>query len=96
MNLEALREHKFETMVTSHTDRDVMFYALSLGVCDNPLDEKELPFVYEKDLRVLPSMSSVLASLGLWVTNKEFGINVVKIATRRATGTIHQAHATLR
>ena len=79
MNLEALREHKFETMITSHTDRDVMFYALSLGVCDNPFDENELPFVYEKNLRVLPSMSSVLASLGLWVTNKEFEINVVKL-----------------
>ena len=79
MNLEALREHKFETIVTSYTDRDVMLYALSLGVCDNPLDENELSFVYEKNLRVLPSTSSVLASPGLWIANKEFGVNFVKV-----------------
>lgn len=79
MNLEALREHKFETTVTSYTDRDVLLYALSLGVCDNPLHDNELPFVYEKNLRVLPSVSSVLASPGFWVVNKKFGINFVKL-----------------
>ena len=79
MNLEALREHKFETMVTSYTDRDVMLYALSLGVCVNPLDDNELPFVYEKNLRALPSMSSVLAFPGLWIANKEFGVKFVKL-----------------
>ena len=56
-----------------------MLYALSLGVCDNPLDENELPFVYEKNLRVLPSMSSVLASSDLWIANKAFGVNFVKL-----------------
>lgn len=79
MNLEALRAHEFETKVTSYTDRDVMFYALSLGVCDNPHDENELPFVYEKDLRTLPTMSSVLAAPGLWFAEKEFGVNYAKM-----------------
>ena len=79
MNLENLQKHKFETIVAPYTERDVMFYSLSLGVCDNPLDEHELPFVYEKNLRVLPSISSILALPGLWVTNKDFGMNYVKM-----------------
>ena len=79
MNLDALQEHKFETTTTSYTDRDVMLYALSLGVCDNPLDENELRFVYEKNLRVLPSVTAVLAHLAAWIANPKFEVNFVKL-----------------
>ncbi len=79
MNLNALRDHVFETTVTPYTDRDVMLYALSLGVCDDPLDENELPFVYEKNLRVIPSVSAVLAHPGAWIADKKFEVNFVKL-----------------
>ena len=79
MNLDALREYEFATTTTSYSDRDVMLYALSLGVCDDPLDEKELPFVYEKNLSALPSMAAVLATPGLWIANKQFGVNFLKV-----------------
>jgi len=79
MNLDALREHEFETTVTPYTDRDVMLYALSLGVCDDPLDENELPFVYEKNLRALPSMTAVLAHPGAWIANEKFDVNFVRL-----------------
>ena len=72
MNLDALREHKFDSSVVSYSDRDVMLYALSLGVCDDPPDENELPFVYEKDLQVLPSMTAVLAHPGGWIADEKF------------------------
>ena len=79
MNLEALREHKFEPLVASYTDRDVMLYALSLGVCDDPLDKDELRFVYEKDLVVLPSITAVLCHPGAWITNEKFAVNYVRL-----------------
>lgn len=79
MNLEALREHKFEPTITPYSDRDVMLYALSLGVCNDPLNADELHFVYEKDLVVLPSITAVLAHPGAWIANEKFAVDFVKL-----------------
>lgn len=43
-----------------YTDREVMLYALGVGFGHDPLDERELPFVYEKQLRPLPTLATVL------------------------------------
>ena len=40
--------------------RDVMLYALGVGLGADPLDEAQLPFVYEDGLRVLPTMAITL------------------------------------
>jgi acyl dehydratase len=44
----------------SYTQRDVMLYALGIGLGQNPTDPNELAFVYEKDLKVLPTFAAVL------------------------------------
>ena len=46
----------------SYTDSDTMLYALSIGMGRNPLDSKELPFVYEQGepLRTVPTLATVL------------------------------------
>ncbi len=46
----------------SYTDRETMLYALSIGLGRDPLDEKELSYVYEQrgPLKTLPTMASVL------------------------------------
>jgi acyl dehydratase len=41
-------------------ERDVMVYALGLGLPSDPLDERQLAYVYEKDLAVLPTFLSSL------------------------------------
>jgi len=56
-----------------------MLYALSLGVCRDPLDAHELKFVYEKSLVALPSMSAVLAHPGAWITAGKFEVNWLKL-----------------
>jgi acyl dehydratase len=45
-------------------DKDVMLYALGIGLGADPLDARELPFVYEKGLRVVPTAATVLAARG--------------------------------
>ena len=47
----------------SYTDRDSILYALSIGVGRDPVDPKELPFVYEQGaepLRTVPTLATVL------------------------------------
>lgn len=46
----------------TYRDKDVMLYALGVGMGADPLDEKELPFVYEKNLKVVPTAATVLAA----------------------------------
>ena len=45
----------------SYTDRDTMLYALGIGFGRDPLNEAELPFVYENGLRSIPTLSTVVA-----------------------------------
>ncbi|THD60432.1 MaoC/PaaZ C-terminal domain-containing protein [Phenylobacterium sp.] len=46
----------------SYGDKDVMLYALGIGLGHDPMDETELAFVYEKGLKVVPTAATVLAS----------------------------------
>ena len=49
-------------LVSSYDEKDVMLYALGVGMGRDPLDEKELPFVYENNgLKVVPTFASVIA-----------------------------------
>jgi acyl dehydratase len=48
----------------TYGDKDVMLYALGIGLGADPMDEKELRFVYERDLKVAPTAATVLASAG--------------------------------
>ena len=40
--------------------KDCMLYALGVGLGHDPMNEDELAFVYEKNLKVLPTMATVL------------------------------------
>lgn len=46
----------------SYTDTETILYALSVGLGRDPLDTKELPYVYEQGeyLRTVPTLASVL------------------------------------
>jgi hypothetical protein len=48
----------------SYGDKDVMLYALGIGLGADPMNETELAFVYEKGLKVVPTAATVLASGG--------------------------------
>jgi hypothetical protein len=43
-----------------YTAKDVMLYALGVGLGHDPLNTRELAFVYENHLKVLPTFPVVL------------------------------------
>ncbi len=69
------RRLNFETVFTP---RDVMLYQLGLGFGRDPMDEAELPFVYEKSLVVMPSYATILAFGQRLITTKD-DLNLVKL-----------------
>jgi acyl dehydratase len=49
-------------LAARYDEKDVMLYALGVGLGRDPLDEKELPFVYENNgLKVIPTFASVIS-----------------------------------
>src|SRR6185312_9877283 len=46
----------------TYGDKDVMLYALGIGLGADPMDEKELAFVYERNLKIVPTAATVLAA----------------------------------
>lgn len=75
MNLEHVRGLSFAPILQSYDARDSALYALSLGVGDDPLDEDELPYVYEgRGSLAVPSFCVTLCWPPFWHREPETGI----------------------
>src|SRR5215467_10856352 len=61
-------EHRYEV-------KDTILYALGLGCGNDPMDEDDLRFVYEENIRVQPAMAAVLGYPGFWIRDPETGID---------------------
>lgn len=73
-----------------YTARDCQLYALSLGLGTDPVDPAQLAFVYEKDLKALPSLSMTLAHPGFWARDLDSGLDWVKILHAGQSMVMHQ------
>ena len=62
LNYDKLMATAVNDLELNYRDTETMLYAQSVGFGQDPLDAKELPFVYEQGapLRTVPSMASVL------------------------------------
>ena len=72
----------------SYGPKDCMLYALGVGLGLDPMDEQQLAFVYEKNLKVLPTMAVVIGYPGFWAKELDTGIDWVKVVAGE-----HSAHA---
>jgi acyl dehydratase len=59
----------------SYTEKDVMLYALGVGLGHDPVDARELAFVYEKSLKVLPTFPVVLGFQPFLLRDIDAGVN---------------------
>ena len=78
INYEKLLALKIPDAEHTYTDKDTMLYALGVGLGHDPLDLKQLDFVYEKNLKALPTFAAVLGYPGFWVRDLDTGIDWVK------------------
>jgi acyl dehydratase len=67
---------KSEGQKFSWSTKDSIIYALGVGLGADPMDETELAFVYEKDLKAVPTMAGVVA----WGANAgDLGVNFLLV-----------------
>ena len=74
ISYEALMDWRSAPIPAAYGERDCRFYALSVGVGMDPVDLREIGFVWEQAVRALPSLPSVLGWPGR-PTNPAFGID---------------------
>jgi acyl dehydratase len=86
---EKLLALKIPEVVHSYGPKDCMLYALGLGFGLDPVNEDELAFVYEKNLKALPTMAVVLGYPGFWVKELDTGIDWVKVVAGEYDLTLH-------
>jgi acyl dehydratase len=79
MNLERLTTRRFPTQEQRYDAKDTILYALGVGAGRDPLAPRELPFVYESDLRIVPSQASVLAYPGFWLSDPDLNVDWVRL-----------------
>jgi acyl dehydratase len=67
-----------EPVLSVYDQNDAILYGLSVGMGQDPLNAKELVFVYEKDMSVLPTMSAILtAGVGEIINGSEINVGML-------------------
>jgi len=75
----------------AYTRKDSALYALGLGVGLDPMRKADLSFVYEHEMKALPTMAVVLAHPGFWIRDLDTGIDWVKLVHGEQGLTLHKS-----
>ena len=59
--------------------RDCILYALGLGLGQDPLNAEELAFVYEKNIKALPTFAVMQAYAAYWLRLPDIGVTWEKV-----------------
>lgn len=74
----------------AYTEKDAMLYALGLGLGQDPMNENELAFVYEKNLKALPTFALVLGYAPYWLRNPQSGVTWSKVVHGEQAFELHR------
>ena len=85
-----LHDWPFGEVEQTYDEKDSMLYALGVGYGHDPMDERQLRFVYEKDLLAVPTLAVVLATPGFWVKDPNSGVDWVKVLHGEQSLTLHR------
>jgi len=91
IDYDKIKNWQFPDIEQTYTPKDSILYALGVGYGHDPMDEAQLQFVYEKNLRVAPTMPVVMAHPGFWMMNPATGIDWVKIVHGEQALRIHRS-----
>jgi acyl dehydratase len=74
----------------SYSPKDCMLYALGLGFGQDPMNEDELTFVYEKHLKVLPTFALVQGYTASWLRQPGIGVTWTHVVHGEQGLTLHK------
>ncbi|HWL30972.1 MAG TPA: MaoC/PaaZ C-terminal domain-containing protein [Xanthobacteraceae bacterium] len=81
---------KFPDVEHTYTARDTILYALGIGLGHDPMDARDLVYVYEDWLKTLPTYPTVLGYPGFWARDLDTGIDWVRLVNGEQGVRIHR------
>jgi acyl dehydratase len=90
IDYDHLMAMQVESAEQAYEPKDCMLYALGVGLGHDPLNEDELAFVYEKKLKVLPTMATVIGHTGSLAQRSDTGINWLMVVNGEQGFTLHR------
>jgi acyl dehydratase len=75
----AVKNWSFDEVPYHYTERDTMLYALAIGLGRDPLDARELRYIYEADLHAMPTMATLMGAPGPWWKDPRTGADATKL-----------------
>jgi len=94
INPDTLRSLTFPDTEQSYSEKDVMLYALGVGVGQDCTDPRQLDFVYEKSLKVLPTFPAVLGFEPFLLRDHDTGVDYTRTVHGEEHITLHRLPAT--
>jgi len=88
--LDKLMSLQLPEVTQTYNTRDCIIYALGCGAGLGDEDGDDLLYVYEKGLRVLPTMATVLAHPGFWIRDLNTGIDWTNVVHGEQSLTLHR------
>ena len=74
----------------AYSVRDSQLYALAVGLGADPVDTRQLPFVYEQAPLALPMQAVVLGYPGFWMKEPGTGVDWVRLVHAEQGLTLHR------
>ena len=74
LNLDKLLTFKVPAVEQRYGPKDCILYALGLGFGQDPCNADELAFIYEKNLKALPTYALVQGYEPFWLRDNDFGL----------------------
>src|SRR5437763_4360194 len=90
INYDQLLALNIPEVTQAYTERDAILYALGVGLGRDPMDADELPFVYERQLKLLPTFAVVLGWPRFWARDLDTGIDWVKLVAGEQGLVLHR------
>jgi acyl dehydratase len=89
LNAEKLLALEIPEVEHTYGPKDCILYALGLGLGQDPLNKDELAFVYEKNLKVLPTFAVMQGYAAFWLRRPELGVTWSKVVHGEHGFTLH-------
>lgn len=90
IDYDRLKNWEIPVIETRYTQKDSILYALGVGLGSDPVDVRQLRFVYEKRLLALPTMATVLGYPGSWLENPATGVTWRQVLHGEQSIEIHE------
>jgi acyl dehydratase len=91
IDVDKLLSYRIASVRQRLTRQDAAFYALSVGMGQDPEDSRQLDYVdFDREMAVLPSMALVLAHPGFWLADPRSGVDPTQVVHGEQALTLHQ------